>query len=135
MLPKLNLRFLHTSPMLERLDALTSGSGSLAAEKKELSRTFLYLGVTSPNSRVIFTRASPTLVLIAIIWSCSCSCSCFKFLSCTIQNSLVRQSKTSSGLYRPHQTSYGGQIDIGVFIFQVRLENKANFVNISKGFI
>merc|ERR1719151_320224 len=60
MLPRLNLNSLQISPSKERPLALTRESGSFDTEKKELRRRVLYLGATSPNSRVICTRASPT---------------------------------------------------------------------------
>merc|ERR1711963_95172 len=66
MLPRLNLNSLQISPRRESPLALTSGSGSLATEKKELRSRVLYLGATSPNSLVIWTKASPTLVLICV---------------------------------------------------------------------
>merc|ERR1719471_1958829 len=66
MLPRLNLNRLQISPRRESPLALTSGSGSLATEKKELRSMVLYLGATSPNSLVIWTKASPTLVLICV---------------------------------------------------------------------
>merc|ERR1711963_1257631 len=58
MLPRLNLNSLQISPRRESPLALTSGSGSLATEKKELRSRVLYLGATSPNSLLICLHLS-----------------------------------------------------------------------------
>ena len=50
-------------PIFDSPEALTRGSVSLAVEKKALRRRLVHLGVISPRSLVILTRASPTLVL------------------------------------------------------------------------
>merc|ERR1719370_2665642 len=99
MLPRLNLNSLQISPSRESPLALTSESGSFATEKNELSKRVLYLGATSPNSLVICSKASPTLVRIFTSSSSSSSSLFSIFLSPANANSRVSTSNLGPDLH------------------------------------
>ena len=66
---RLNLRFLHTSPKFDKLEALIKGSGWLIYAKKGFKSLFLWAGVKSPRIFVTLTKASPILVRSSIPFS------------------------------------------------------------------
>merc|ERR1712012_424239 len=124
MLPRLNLNSLQISPRGESPLALTSGSGSLATEKKELRSRVLYLGATSPNSLVILTKASPTLVLICLHLSLPNQC---KLTSEYFQHLVWRVPGDDD------KAANARKVKISIRVLQVGLEQQAHLIQVLQG--